>query len=226
MAIKWIHQFQLFLFDFDGLLVNTEHLHFAAYTKMCAERGYKLEWDFEQFCTAAHFDSTGLRDAIYAAFPALYAQESRWEVLYAEKKRQYLDVLRSDELQLMPGAARLLSAIKDAKIKCCVATNSPKEQIEYIKERLPVLESIPIWFTREDYSKPKPDPEVYLKAIAQLAEKGDRIIGFEDSIRGLKALIGAQVPGVLIRPKHYPQAEKITPWRHFESLEEIPDQIE
>ncbi len=223
MSLKWIHNYQLFLFDFDGLLVNTEELHFAAYVQMCKQRGFELKWTLHRFFGAAHFNATGLRDAIYAEFPELHAQEPKWEVLYAEKKQAYMQLLKSGKLALMPGVAPLLKALEQANIKRCVVTNSTAEQIERIKELLPELGSIAHWITREFYTHAKPDPECYQKAVMQLAVPQDRVIGFEDSLRGFQALTGAGVKGVLIAPLAHPQS-KILPKGiiHFESFEEIP----
>ncbi len=56
--MKWIHDFQLFLFDFDGLLVDTEGLHYAAYVNIMAARGYRLDWSFAEYSQMAHLNST------------------------------------------------------------------------------------------------------------------------------------------------------------------------
>ncbi len=225
MSIEWIRSFELFLFDFDGLLVNTEELHFAAYIEMCRARGYVLSWDFYRFCLAAHFESTGMRDAIYEELPSLKEEEPRWEVLHAEKKRIYLNLLRKGSLHLLPGVERLLKALEAEGIRRCVATHSPREQIEEIKAAIPALQTIPVWITREDYINPKPAPDAYLTALARLQQPGDRVIGFEDSIRGAKALIGAHVQPVLICPAYHPQLshDLLQKVPQFTSFEEIPD---
>lgn len=221
-ALSWIKNYQLFLFDFDGLLVNTEDLHFAAYVQMCKQRGFDLDWSLHEFFSAAHFDATGLRDGIYAKFPELYAQEPKWEVLYAEKKKAYMQLLQSGKLSLMPGVAPLLKALEDAEIKRCVVTNSTAEQAECIRGLLPELNSIPHWITREVYTHAKPHPECYQKAVAKLAKAGDVAIGFEDSFRGYQALTGAGVKGVLIAPRNHPQTPSLPKGIvHFESFEEI-----
>ncbi|MBI3211630.1 MAG: HAD family phosphatase, partial [Simkania negevensis] len=84
--MDWIERYELFLFDFDGLLVDTEPLHFEAYRKLCQERGFELEWDFKTFCKIAHAKASGTRDALYELFPDLFRQEPNWAILYAEKK--------------------------------------------------------------------------------------------------------------------------------------------
>ncbi|MFI5334955.1 MAG: HAD family hydrolase [Chlamydiales bacterium] len=223
MPHSWIRNYQLFLFDFDGLLVNTEELHFAAYVVMCKRRGCALKWTLERFFAAAHFDANGLKNAIYAEFPKLLAEEPRWEVLYAEKKQAYMELLQAGQLSLMPGVASLLKELHRKKVKQCVVTNSTKEQIESIKQLLPELTSIPHWLTREQYTNPKPDPECYQKAITEYAAPHDRVIGFEDSLRGFQALVGAGVKGVLIAPLSHPQMSSLPKNTvHFSSFEEIP----
>src|SRR3990167_8292628 len=107
--MDWIQQYSFILLDFDGLLVNTEALHFRAYQKMCADRGFALTWDFSKYASIAHSSAEGLRLSIYADFPALNNQEPDWTVLYAEKKKAYQDLLLLGEIQLMPGVDLFLS---------------------------------------------------------------------------------------------------------------------
>lgn len=198
--MEWIFNFQLFLFDFDGLLVDTEKLHYQAYKMMCANRGFNLNWPFERYSQAAHHSSTGLRDQIYAEFPPLHRQEPNWHVLYEEKKRSYLDLIENGTVPLMRGVEKLLLALKKTNLNRCVVTHSPSNFIKHIRKQNPILDSIPHWLTREDYLHPKPHPECYQTAIAKLSKPGDKIIGFEDSPRGLQALMHTNAKPVLICP--------------------------
>lgn len=203
--MQWILNYQLFLFDFDGLLVDTERLHFQSYIRMCAERGFHLNWSFERYSTAAHHNSTDLRDQMYAEFPNLHAMEPNWQVLYEEKKRHFMNLIEHETVPLMPGATELLLALQEAGIKRCVVTHSARPLIQRIREQNPILNTIPYWITREDYTQPKPNPECYQIAIQQFGEPHDHIIGFEDSPRGLHALLETQAKPVLICPlnSHY-----------------------
>lgn len=207
--MQWIHQYQLFLFDFDGLLVDTETLHFQAYVRMCAKRGYHLKWDFNRFLNAAHHNSTGLRDNIYAEFPQLQAEEPVWSVLYEEKKTAFIELVEEGKVMLMAGVAELLKALDQANIKRCVVTHSALSFITLIRSQNPMLDSIPHWITRENYTEPKPHPECYQFAISQLAEPQDRIIGFEDSSRGFNALRQTVATPVLICPPDYPDLNNL-----------------
>ena len=218
--MDWIRSFQLFLFDFDGLLVNTEHLHYQAYLNMLSARGCPVDWSFLKFCSLAHLNSDALRQQIYAEFPTL---DPDWKTLYAEKKQIYFDLIQSGKIELMPGVEPLLRRLDKEGIRRCVVTNSFFSQIQLIRSQHPVLQTIPHWITREDYSLPKPHPEGYLRAIELYGKTGDRIIGFEDSIRGLQALAATPATPVLICPSHHPLLEMALPSGalHFESLESV-----
>ena len=221
--MKWIHQFQLFLFDFDGLLVNTEHLHFQAYVNTMNRLGFHLDWTFAQFCELAHLNSTALKEGLYNQFQDL---DPNWDAIYSMKKQQYLELIASGKVELMKGVSSLLQSLKKANIQSCVVTNSPKEQTDLIRSFLKPLDLISHWITREQYEKPKPHPEGYLKAIQLFMKPNDRIIGFEDSIRGLKALQQTPALPVLICPSHYPLLEiGIEKTIHFESFDQIPQNL-
>lgn len=203
--MSWIHDYQLFLFDFDGLLVNTEEAHYLAYKRMCADRGVDLDWSFDRYCQSAHYDADALRLHIYANFPQLKQQEPDWKVLYAEKKRALCNLVNDGVIHLMPGASALLQALQEANIQRAVVTHSPDDLVQLIRKQNPLLDSIPVWITREHYTHPKPNPECYLKAIDMLAKPSDKVIGFEDTPRGLRALMGTRAQPVLVCEAQYPE---------------------
>ncbi len=221
--MEWIRDFQLFLFDFDGLLVNTEHLHYQAYIDMMAAQGHRLKWSFLRFCEVAHLNASALREALYSEFPDLSLD---WPTLYAEKKKAYYSLVAAGKVDLMPGVDKLLTELDRLAIRRCVATNSFLEQIELIRSQVPLLQSIPTWITRENYEKQKPHPDAYLKAIELCGKPGDRIIGFEDSIRGLQALQATPALPVLICTSEHPLlnlAPKHT--IRFDSFDKIPENL-
>lgn len=218
--MDWIYKYQLFLFDFDGLLVNTEHLHFEAYKQMLAARGCVVDWGFSQFCQLAHLNSEALKQAIYRKFPNL---EPTWSVLYEEKKNIYYSLISRGSIALMPGVEPLLLELHNRNIRTVVVTNSLYEQIALIRSQIPALQTINYWITREDYENPKPHPECYLRAIELYGQKGDKIIGFEDSIRGLKALLQTPAQPVLVCSKDHPLLDDSLPANvlHFSSMADV-----
>lgn len=203
--MDWIHNYQVFLFDLDGLLVNTEELHFMAYKNMLKARGFDLPWDFNRYCQTAHYHSDRIRDELFELFPALREQEPSWDVLYSEKKNAMVKLLKSGAVHLMPGVEELLFALQKTNITSCVVTHSPDELVRIIREKNPLLNSISKWITRHDYNEPKPSSECYLRAISKYAKENDTVIGFEDTPRGLTALMGTRAKAVIICEAKYPE---------------------
>ena len=221
--MAWIHNYQLFLFDFDGLLVNTEELHFIAYKQMLEKRGIPFIWSFERYCKSAHYSSEKLKNDIFNDYPTLKEQEPSWEILYREKQANMQTLLNSKCVDLMPGVEYLLNAIQKAQIKHVVVTHSPSDLITLVKTQHPILSKIPYWITRHDYTHPKPDPECYNRAIKRFCKPNDRIIGFEDTPRGVSALLATRAEAVLITKIPYPEIPEFIKKgvKHFESFEFI-----
>jgi beta-phosphoglucomutase len=224
--MRWLRQFDLFLFDFDGLLVNTEEIHFLAYKKMCAHYGIDLVWDFNRYCQSAHYKSDKMRQDLQVEFPALFSIEPHWDVLYAKKKEIVLDLLFHGSVHLMPGVEKLLCALKEENIPSCVVTHSANELIAVVRSKNPVLNTITHWVTREHYHYPKPNPECYFKAIEMISSSSDRIVGFEDAPRGVEALLHTRVKPVMICEAKYPEIPAFLNRgvSHFSSLEQIPSE--
>ncbi len=218
--MNWIQKYQLYLFDFDGLLVDTEQLHYRSYLEVSRQRGCPLDWDFERFCFEAHRKAMGFFDGLEREYPDVFKEGPSKQELYEKKKRIYFEMLQNNSLELMDGVEEFLQALEAHQIKCAVVTNSPKDQIDLIKKALPALNKVPLWVTREQYVDPKPSPEGYLKAITLLAKPGDKIVGFEDTLKGLRALVGASVDAVLVCPhdqERVDEAQKLGA-KHFDSL--------
>ncbi len=195
--------YSFFLFDFDGLLVDTEPLHYAAYMEMSRRRGFPLPWDFERFCKEAHSKNSGFFDGLEKEHPTLFSSGLSKEILYEEKKKLYVELLKSSPLSLVEGIEAVLKDLEQKGSKRAVVTNSPRVQIELIWSKIPLLKTIPLWITREDYAQPKPAPDGYLEAMKRLHVQGEKGVGFEDSARGILSLLRAGVDAVLVCPPSY-----------------------
>lgn len=220
--MDWIEKFDLFLFDFDGLLVNTEKMHYEAYKNMLAHHGVLFDWDFNRYCQAAHYEAEALKNQITVKYPSLLAAHP-WETLYREKQAEIQKLIHEGHAHLMPGVTPLLEALQAAGIPRVVVTHSPDSLIRIVREQNPILNTIPHWVTREHYSRPKPDPECYHYALQRYASPTDRIIGFEDTPRGLTALFQTRALPVLICTVSYPEIPTFVDQgaKHFPSFEAI-----
>lgn len=221
--LNWIHNFDLLLFDFDGLLVDTEELHYQAYQRLCANYKETLPWTFDEYCNIAHLSSEKLQQALRDEVPGMFIKEPSWEVLYAFKKSSYDALLREGQLKFMPGVIELLEELNRVGKPRAIVTHSARPFIEFIGDQLPLLKTIPLWITRENYNLSKPAPDPYLKALEMFEIPAANAIGFEDSPRGLESLQKAKVPAVLINRKPHASLQK----QHivvFDSFCSIPEE--
>ncbi len=207
---------KLVLLDFDGLLVDTEKLHFYAYQKALLQWESPLDIDFSTYIKLAHHSSgTGLKDFIAALYPKL---SNLWGEIRNKKLQIYSELIESN-ITLMPFVEEFLLHLEREKIPSCVVTNSLKKDTDCIRKKLPLLNKIPLWITREDYSSPKPSPDGYLAALKLYPNiSPSETTGFEDTLKGITALKLAGINPILICDPSHPQlqqGEKIT---HFSSF--------
>lgn len=221
--MQWISNFQLFLLDFDGLLVNTEEIHYHAYQLMCLKHGAHLPWDFPRYCRAAHYHSEALRLEIMEACPELKKFQPNWQILHNEKQLEMQKLLKEGAVQLMPGALDFLKELAERKVQRAVVTHSPDELVNILREQHPILNSVPNWITRHCYSLPKPNSECYQKAIEMLKKPKDQVIGFEDTPRGMKALMGTEAKPVMVCQVAYPEIQEFKQRGavHYKSLKDL-----
>lgn len=219
----WLLQYQGFFFDFDGLLVDTEYLHFQSYQQMLRSKGFSLPWDFTTYCKYAHQETSVFSKAIYALFPLLHNLESNWMILREEKQTIYQELIVKGFAKAMPGAQKLLQYLKTHQKLCYVVSNCTKAQAAAIHHYLPFLDCIDEWITRESYASPKPSADGYLLALEKSKLKSQLTIGFEDSTKGLEALKKTPIRPILIVPSCYPEPPPhlVANITVFDSLEKL-----
>lgn len=142
------------------------------------------------------------------------------------KRRKAIDLQKlilETTIHLMPGVEKFLSYLHKLEKPCYVVTNATEQQVIAIKDSHPILDTIKSWITREQYTEPKPSPECYIKALKVHGNINAKGIGFEDSSRGLKALVSSPLTSVLIYPSYYPKIDltKFNPDYTFCSFDEI-----
>lgn len=187
---------QIFLFDFDGTLVDSEPLHHLAYKQTCEEYGFSLGKDFASYCALAHQSADSLKVYLHEQFVLVKKQPLDWSSFYLRKKNKVLQLIAETPLSMILGAEIFLQYLLEQKKKIAVVTHSPLAQIELFQEKIPILKKITCWVTRESYQAAKPSPESYFVALQKLGP--GKALGFEDSIKGMQALLYAKLDAVMV----------------------------
>lgn len=192
------------MFDLDGLLVDTEHLHYEAVSLALLDHKISPMFDYTTYLGLAHSESgLGVKEYIEKLHPEIGRD---WEAFRAVKKKHYLELLQTRKIDLKEGVDEVLLDLNHRNILSCVVTNSSREEVLLLQKALPSLLRIKNWITREDYKKAKPEPDGYLKALTLFPSiLLSETIGFEDSLRGAKALINAGIRPILVSFSDHPQ---------------------
>jgi beta-phosphoglucomutase len=187
----------LVLFDLDGLLVDTERLHWKAYQKMCEAFGSTMDWDYPIYLRVAGGSAHGIQKQLLEEIPSLFHGRT-WEELYAVKKEKFFELLTSSPIPLMPGVEQCLPRLATLQKPMVVVTHSPQRFVEMVQSSCPVFKLITRWVSREMYDAPKPAPDGYRVACSMMKVPPERAVGFEDTVRGIDSLLAAGVYPVLV----------------------------
>jgi len=180
----------LYIFDFDGLLVDTERIHYRAFMDVFTEFGLEII-SFWKFCRLAHKDINHLRDYLFDKYKNYDVNINfDFDKLYTRKKERYGELINdiNTNINMMPGATKTLQWCKMNGGTIIVVTNSSKEDVYQITKRHIILnQCVDHWITRDMYHKSKPDPECYHLCMKLYGDQ-ETAIGFEDSIKGIQAM--------------------------------------
>lgn len=191
------------LIDMDGVLYDSMKNHTAAWFRMATELGID--------CTRNEFYAyEGMTGAatINILFRRAYGRDASPEeakALYARKVQYFIEM---GEPALMPGAAQMLSTLRDSGITCVLVTGSGQHSIlDRISHDYPGIFAPGMRVTALDVTHGKPDPEPYLKGLQLAACQPSEAIVIENAPLGVLAghRAGCFTVGVTTGP--IPEAE-------------------
>lgn len=172
-----------FIFDLDGVIVDTAKYHFLAWQKLAQELG--IEFTPEHNEELKGVSRVRSLDIILALGNVQATQEdkNKWLV---QKNEEYLSYLVDmDESELLPGVINVLEFIKEKKQ--LIALGSASKNARPILEKTGILHFFDAIVDGNDVANAKPDPEVFLRAAKLVKANHKNCIVFEDSVAGIQA---------------------------------------
>ena len=171
------NRYDAILFDFDGVLADTEPLHFACWREVLAPHGIDLTWP-------VYIDRCiGVADReMFSVLRSLASPEMELEKLftkYPEKKELFCRKLL-DNSPIPVGTVNLIRSLNAYKL--AVVSSSGRSEIEPILNRAGILDRFGALVFGDDVAHFKPHPEPYLRAAAMLSASRPLVV--EDSEAG------------------------------------------
>ena len=179
-----------FIFDLDGVIVDTAKYHFLAWKKIANELGFEFTHENNELLKGV--SRVRSLDIILEIGKIEASQEDKNKWLI-QKNEDYLSYLVDvDESEILPGVMPILNYLKEKNQ--LIALGSASKNARPILEKTGTLSYFDAIVDGNDVSNAKPDPEVFLLAAKLLHTKPEDSIVFEDSVAGIQAAnIGGMV---------------------------------
>ena len=183
------------LFDFDGILVDSEPMHHRAFTEVLDPLGMGFPWK-EYVEIYMGFDD---RDAFREAFRArgIDLDEENLAKLVAAKSRAFQDGIRNG-VTAYPGAVAVIESLHAAGRPLALCSGALRSDIDPILAQLGVARRFGVIVSTDDVRRSKPDPESYALAFARLSERyaalpmvPEKSVAVEDTPAGIRSAKGA-----------------------------------
>jgi beta-phosphoglucomutase len=172
-----------FIFDLDGVIVDTAKYHFLAWQKIASQLG--IEFTPEHNEELKGVSRVRSLDIILALGKIQATQEEKDQWL-TQKNNDYLAYIENmDESEILPGVLNVLEYIKEKKQ--VIALGSASKNARPILEKVKILHLFDAIVDGNDVTNAKPDPEVFVRAAQLLGASNENAIVFEDSVAGVQA---------------------------------------
>jgi beta-phosphoglucomutase len=159
------------LFDFDGVIVNSEPLHFLAFHDVLGAERIELTED-EYYREMIGFDDKGAFRHIFQVRNRPLEPKVLLRLL-TRKSEVMMDLIRSRKHEALPGAAEFIRSLwRDYPLAIC--SGALREEIEIMLEGVSLRDCFKTIVAAEDVTVGKPDPQGYLLATKELSRKIDR----------------------------------------------------
>jgi len=209
-------QAEAVIFDFDGVIVDTEPLHYAAFQRLLEPLGLGFSWE-AYVETYMGFDD---RDAFLEAFKTHGSALSTTDLqsLIDRKAGLFQEIIR-DGISAYPGVVDLIRSIRASRTPLAISSGALLSDIVPILETLGIADCFDLIVTAEDVVRSKPDPECYRLAHTRLNEFWLRnlppaqVLAIEDTPAGIVAAKGAGLRVIAVTnsypASHLSQADQI-----------------
>ena len=194
---------QAIIFDFDGVIANTEPLHFAGLHRTLNEIGIELT-EAEYYAEYLGYDDRG---CILAALAAHHrpADPATVERLMTRKAQAYLESVRHHQV-IFPGVPEFVRETA-RRYPLAIASGALRHEIEYILESVGLRSAFTHITSAEDVTRGKPDPQPCLLALKALQQHNPALtpaacLVIEESLPGVRGAVAAGMKVLAVTNTH------------------------
>jgi len=186
-----------FIFDLDGVIVDTAKYHYLAWKNLANELGFEFTKEQNEL-----FKGVSRKKSleILLELGNIEATQEQFDTWMVEKNVDYLAYIeKMDESEILPDDPKVLEFLKSYNIP--ISLGSASKNARPILEKVNLLSYFDAIVDGNSVSKAKPDPEVFLIAAQNLGVKPENCIVFEDAVAGIQAANAANMVSIGIGDK-------------------------
>ncbi|KSA13288.1 beta-phosphoglucomutase [Maribacter dokdonensis] len=181
-----------FIFDLDGVIVDTAKYHYLAWRKLANELGFEFTKEQNEL-----FKGVSRKRCleILLEIGNVKATQKQFDTWMIEKNVDYLAYIeKMDASEILPDVPRVLNFLKERNIP--IALGSASKNAQPILEKVGLLPYFDSIVDGNNVTKAKPDPEVFLIAADNLKVKPEFCVVFEDAVAGIQAANAADMVSI------------------------------
>ena len=204
--------FKAAIFDMDGVMVDSELAHSAAYGKVLREYGVE---PIENEHGTYNMAGLSLRET-WEIFKQRHNIDEDTEVLIDKKRIAFKQELEERGIQPLPGLPKLLADLSTHGVKIAVGTSGSTARVKLMLEKLHVGPYFSVIVSADDVTKAKPDPEVYTKTAQKLGLSPNHCLVIEDAEAGVLSAVAAGMKVVAVPNRYtykmdFSKADRVVP---------------
>ena len=195
------------IFDFNGIIVDDEPIHFKLFQRVLGEEGIVLTEE-AYYARYLGFDDRGAFSFGYREHNRPLSHETLTELI--ERKADYYQEAIRNHVAIFPGVKSLVADLAQS-LPLAVASGALRNEIETILTTARLIDHFKAIVSAEDVERGKPEPDIFLKALAVLnAQNGNGIrasecVVIEDSKEGIKGARRAGMKCLAVTNSHPPE---------------------
>jgi beta-phosphoglucomutase len=180
------HRIKAVVFDMDGVLIDAREWHYEALNRALALLGYEIS-RYEHLST---YDGLPTKRKLQM-LTVEHGLPPELHSFMNSLKQQYTLEFVATRCKPVFQHQFALARLKAAGYQLGVASNSVRRTVEEMMERSDLLQYLDVIVSNEDVARGKPDPEMYIKAMATLGVEPHETVVVEDNENGIKAATAA-----------------------------------
>ena len=198
-----------YITDFDGVMVDSEPLHFRGFAEILAVDNIELTWEAYS-STYLSLDDHDCIKAVAADQGRVFT-EQHLQAMIEAKSRLMLELMAGD-IQVFPGVEAILAAMAGTDVPLAICSGCLRAEVELCSRTVGIWDYFDAAVTARDVAHGKPHPEGYTKALAQFREitgrdlQGGRCVVTEDSPGGIASAKSAGMNVVAVTNSYSTEA--------------------